>query len=167
MQSILKPAFLPALETTLQKRNLLFISMSEQTATSDLRSLWKLISGSALMASLCCLPSVVLVFFGLASVTTAAALSDDLYWGYNGMGWFRPLLLVASALMVVIGLIIYFRNEGICTLDEAKRQRQRVINTSLLVGTITVLLYLVFNFVILTDLGIAMNLPWESSRIWD
>jgi hypothetical protein len=69
--------------------------------------------------------------------------------------------------MVVIGLIIYFRNEGICTLDEAKRQRQRVINTSLLVGTITVLLYLVFNFVILTELGIAMNLPWESSRIWD
>jgi len=119
------------------------------------------------MASLCCLPSVVLVFFGLASVSTAAALSDDLYWGYNGMGWFRPLLLVASALMVVIGLIIYFRNEGICTLDEAKRQRQRVINTSLLVGTITVLLYLVFNFVILTELGIAMNLPWESSRIWD
>ena len=141
--------------------------MSEQTATSDLRSLWKLISGSALMASLCCLPSVVLVFFGLASVSTAAALSDDLYWGYNGMGWFRPLLLVASALMVVIGLVIYFRNEGICTLDEAKLQRQRVINTSLLVGTITVLLYLLFNFVILTELGIAMNLPWESSRVWD
>ena len=167
MQSILKPAFLPALETTLQKRILSFNAMSEQTATSDLRSLWKLISGSALMASLCCLPSVVLVFFGLASVSTAAALSDDLYWGYNGMGWFRPLLLVASALMVAVGLVIYFRNEGICTLDEAKRQRQRVINTSLLVGTLTVLLYLLFNFVILTELRIAMNLPWESSRIWD
>ena len=166
MQSILKVVFLPALETTLQKRDRLISTMNEQAASSDVRSLWKLISGSALIASMCCFPSVVLVFFGLASVSTAAALSDDLYWGYNGMGWFRPLLLVASALMVVIGLVIYFRNEGICTLDEAKRQRQRVINTSLLVGTITVLLYLLFNFVILTELGIAMNLPWESSRLW-
>jgi hypothetical protein len=83
------------------------------------------------------------------------------------MGWFRPLLLVASALMVVVGLIVYFRKEGICTLNEVKRQRQRVINTSLVVGTITVLLYIVFNFVILTELGIAMDLPWESSRLWN
>lgn len=141
--------------------------MNNGTGTSDVRSLWKLIGGSAFMASLCCFPSVVLVFFGLASVSTAAALSDDLYWGYNGMGWFRPLLLVASALMVVVGLIVYFRKEGICTLNEVKRQRQRVINTSLVVGTITVLLYIVFNFVILTELGIAMDLPWESSRLWN
>ena len=119
------------------------------------------------MASMCCFPSVVLVFFGLASVSTAAALSDDLYWGYNGLGWFRPLLLTASAMMVIIGLIVYFRKEGICTLDEAKRQRQRVINTSLFVGTLTVALYILFNFVILTELGIALNLPWESSRIWN
>jgi len=27
--------------------------------------------------------------------------------------------------------------------------------------------YLVFNFVILTEIGIALNLPWESSRIWN
>ena len=141
--------------------------MSGEATTSDVRSLWRLIGGSAFMASMCCFPSVVLVFFGLASVSTAAALSDDLYWGYNGLGWFRPLLLIASAMMVIIGLIVYFRKEGICTLDEAKRQRQRVINTSLFVGTLTVALYILFNFVILTELGIALNLPWESSRIWN
>ena len=141
--------------------------MSGEATTSDVRSLWRLIGGSAFMASMCCFPSVVLVFFGLASVSTAAALSDDLYWGYNGLGWFRPLLLVASAMMVIVGLIVYFRKEGICTLDEAKRQRQRVINTSLFVGTLTVALYILFNFVILTELGIALNLPWESSRIWN
>lgn len=141
--------------------------MSGEATTSDIRSLWKLIGGSAFMASMCCFPSVVLVFFGLASVSTAAALSDDLYWGYNGLGWFRPLLLIASAMMVIIGLIVYFRKEGICTLNEAKRQRQRVINTSLFVGTLTVVLYILFNFVILTELGIALSLPWESSRIWN
>lgn len=167
MGSIHRDAFLPAPETTLQKRTQGLACMSGEAVTSDVRSLWRLIGGSAFMASLCCFPSIVLVFFGLASVSTAAALSDDLYWGYNGMGWFRPLLLFASALMVVVGLVVYFRKEGICSLDEVKRQRQRVINTSLIVGTFTVLLYVVFNFVILTELGIAMDLPWESSRLWN
>ena len=55
-------------------------------ATSERKSLLKLISGSALIASMCCLPSVVLVLFGLASVSSAAALSDTLYWGE---GWLR------------------------------------------------------------------------------
>ena len=48
------------------------------------KSLIKLISGSAIIASMCCLPSVVLVLFGLASVSSAAALSDTLYWGGDG-----------------------------------------------------------------------------------
>ena len=141
--------------------------MSGEATANDVRSLWKLIGGSAFMASMCCFPSVVLVLFGLASVSTAAALSDNLYWGYNGMGWFRPLLLIASTMMVVVGLVVYFRKEGICSLNEAKRQRQRVINTSLFVGTFTVALYIVFNYVILTELGIALELPWESSRLWN
>ena len=141
--------------------------MSGEATANDVRSLWKLIGGSAFMASMCCFPSVVLVLFGLASVSTAAALSDNLYWGYNGMGWFRPLLLIASTMMVVVGLVVYFRKEGICSLDEAKRQRQRVINTSLFVGTFTAALYIVFNYVILTELGIALELPWESSRLWN
>jgi len=27
--------------------------------------------------------------------------------------------------------------------------------------------YIVFNFVILTELGVALDLPWESSRLWN
>ena len=45
---------------------------------SQRKSLIKLISGSALIASMCCLPSVVLVLFGLASVSSAAALLTPL-----------------------------------------------------------------------------------------
>ena len=123
--------------------------------------------GSAILASMCCLPSVVLVLFGLASVSTAASLSDTLYWGTGGYWWFRGTLNLVSFLCVVVGLVVYFRNQGICTLDEAKRQRQRVMNTSLLVVLIFVLSYLVINYVILTELGIALNLPWESSRVWN
>ena len=141
--------------------------MSEHNVSQDVKSMWKLIGGSAFLASMCCFPSIVLVLFGLASVSTAAALSNDLYWGTNGMGWFRPLLLTGSALMVVAGLVAYFRKEGICSLDEAKQHRKRIINTSLMVLILSVLAYTVLNFVILTELGIALDLPWESSRLWN
>jgi len=141
--------------------------MSEATVYSDVKSLWKWIGGSALLASMCCFPSIVLVFFGLASVSSAAALSNDLYWGTNGMGWFRPLLLAVSTAFVIAGLVLYFRNNGICTLDQARRQRKRIINTSLLVVMLAFITYIVLNYVILTELGVALNLPWESSRLWN
>lgn len=140
--------------------------MAEEHVSHDVKALWRWIGGSAFLASMCCFPSVVLVLFGLASVSTAAALSNDLYWGTNGMAWFRPALMAVSAGMVVAGLVLYFRNQGICTLDEAKRQRRRIVNTSLVVLTLSTLAYVVFNFVILTEIGIALDLPWESSRLW-
>ena len=116
---------------------------------------------------MCCFPSIVLVFFGLASVSSAAALSNDLYWGTNGMGWFRPMLLTLSTALVITGLVLYFRNNGICTLDEVRRQRKRIINTSLVVMMLAFVAYIVLNFVILTEVGVALNLPWESSRLWN
>mgnify|MGYP001179779033 FL=1 len=128
------------------------------------KSLIKLISGSAIIASMCCLPSVVLVLFGLASVSSAAALSDTLYWGGNGYSWFRPLMLLLALGFVVIGLIIHFRGKGICTLDQAKRERRKIVNTSLLVLIVSYVTYLLFNYVILTEIGILLDLPWEESR---
>lgn len=128
------------------------------------KSLMKIISGSAIIASMCCLPSVVLVMFGLASVSSAAALSNKLYWGEDGFGWFRPAMLLLSLMFVVIGLVIHFRNQGICTLDQVKRERRRVINTALFVLIISFLAYFVLNYVILTELGLLFDLPWESSR---
>jgi hypothetical protein len=141
--------------------------MSGAQLANDLKSLWKWIGGSAFMATMCCFPSVVLVLFGLASVSSAAALSNDLYWGTNGMGWFRPTLMVVSAVLLATGLVLYFRREGICSLDDVKRQRRRVINTTLVVGIVGLLTYILFNFVLLTEIGIALDLPWESSRLWN
>ena len=135
--------------------------------SGDVKSMWRWIGGSAFLASMCCFPSVVLVMFGLASVSSAAALSDDLYWGTNGMAWFRPALVALSTVLVTIGLVLYFRNNGICTMDEVRRQRKRIFNTSLVVFTLSTLTYIVFNFIILTELGVALDLPWESSRLWN
>jgi len=140
--------------------------MTEPVASSDVKSLWKVVGGSAFLASMCCFPSVVLVMFGLASVSTATALSNNLYWGENGYWWFRPALTILSIAFVTAGLVLYFRRDGICSLDEVRRQRQRVINTSLIVAIGSVLTYILLNFVILTEIGIALDLPWESSRLW-
>jgi len=71
-----------------------------------------------------------------------------------------------SVVLLGIGVVMYFRRDGICTLDDVKRHRNRVINTSLLTFTVATLLYLVFNYVVLTEVGIAVDLPWESSRFW-
>ena len=73
------------------------------------------------------------------------------------------MLLIAS-LSVIVGLVVYFRTQGICTLDEAKSNRRKIINTSILVLSVAYLLYLLFNYVILTELGIALGIPWQESR---
>ncbi len=146
--------------------------MEEELATEDgeeeqSRKLWKIVAGSSIVASMCCLPSVVLVMFGIASVSTGAALSDTLYWGEDGYSWFRPLMLTIAAFTVCIGLVFYFRSKGICTIDQAKRERRKIINTSILIIIISYLSYLLLNYVILTEIGILFGLPWESSRIWN
>lgn len=125
------------------------------------RALLGLVLSSAVVASLCCLPSVVLVLFGLASVSTAAALSDKLYWGPT-----RYVLYVVSLGLAIAGLVVYFRRRGICSLNTAKRERNRIINITLLVLGAGVLTYLVWNFVILDLIGIAAGLPWKMPSWW-
>ncbi|NBV23644.1 MAG: hypothetical protein EBS05_17205 [Proteobacteria bacterium] len=120
------------------------------------RALLGLVLSSAVVASLCCLPSVVLVLFGLASVSTAAALSDRLYWGPT-----RYVLYAVSLSLAVAGLVVYFRRRGICTLDAARRERNRIVNTTLLVLGGGVVAYLIWNYVILDIIGIAAGLPWK------
>jgi hypothetical protein len=142
-------------------------SHSEQlTFLDESKSLWKLISGSAILASMCCLPSVVLLLFGLASVSSAAAVSDTLYWGLDGYQWFRPTLSALSVILIISGLVLYFRSKGVCTIEQAKRERKRIINISLTVLISSYLIYLVFNYVILTEIGILLGLPWQESRFW-
>ena len=139
----------------------------ESNEQESARSLWKLVASSSIIASMCCLPSVVLVMFGIATVSTGAALSDTLYWGEDGYSWFRPLMLTIASITVITGLVFYFRNQGICTIDQAKRQRRKIINTSILVIIVSYFSYLILNYVILTEIGILFGLPWESSRVWN
>lgn len=127
------------------------------------RPLAKLVAASAVTASLCCLPSVIWVLFaGSSAIVAADQLSNDLYYS-----WVRFALYGVSFCMVSYGLVLFFRNQGICTLDDAKGEGRRVVNTSLAVFTAAVLSYLAWNFVILTIIGIAIGLPWEDSAFWN
>ena len=72
-------------------------------------------------------------------------------------------MLLSALAFVVIGLIIHFRNKGICTIDQAKEKKKNH-QYSLLVLIISYISYLLLNYVILTEIGILLDLPWEESR---
>ena len=132
-------------------------------ADQSTRPLAKLVAASAVTASLCCLPSVIWVMFaGSTAIVAADQLSNDLYYS-----WVRFALYGVSLSMLAYGLVLYFRNQGVCTLDDAKRERRKVVNTSLAVFTAAIITYLVWNFVILEIVGIAIGLPWEDSAFWN
>ena len=139
------------------------VGTAETSPVGEAQSLWKLIGASAFTASLCCVPSVVWVLFaGSSAIVAADQLSNDLYFG--AVRW---LLYLVSITMAGAGLTIHFRRDGICTLDDAKRERRRIVNTSLVVLTAAIVLYIVWNYVILELIGIAIGLPWAESAIWN
>ncbi len=119
------------------------------------KDIFKITGIPVLLASLCCLVPIVLVLFGLSTVAFAASLSNTLYgtykWVFRGMG----LLLLS------ISLFIYFRNRGICTIDQAKRQRKKIINTVLISLIVAVLAYIFWLYVIVEYVGVFLGL-WEN-----
>ena len=132
--------------------------MEEET-----KSLSKWMLSSAFVSSLCCFPSIVLVMLGVSTTTAAAALSDKLYFGIA-----RPILYIISIGMLCAGLWIYFRKQDICTLDDVKRNRNKVINTVLIVFITSFLIYFVWNYIILELVGLAIGIDeWEKTAIWN
>jgi hypothetical protein len=109
---------------------------------------------AGLIGGLCCLTSVVLVLLGLASVSVAADLGNVLY------GEYRWLFRVAALAFLGLALWIYFRRKGICTLDQARRERNRIINTSLIVLIAAVGVYIFWTYIAVQYWGIAVGLPW-------
>jgi hypothetical protein len=110
------------------------------------------------IGALCCLAPIVLVLLGLASVSAAASLGNVLYGEY---AWaFR----IAALVFLAIGLVVYFRKRGICSLSDANRQRVLVTNITFLVLLTSTSIYIFWNYVVLHYWGIAAGLPWAQ---WD
>ncbi len=114
-----------------------------------------LVSGLAgLIGGLCCTTPVVLVLLGLASVSAANDLGNNLY------GAHRWIFRGAALAFLVLALVIYFRRKGVCTLDQARRQRNVIINTSLVALISAVGIYIFWTYVVVQYWGIAEKLPW-------
>lgn len=101
-----------------------------------------------MIASLCCLTPVVLVLFGLGSVALAASLADTLY------GTYKWAFRIAGLTLLGLSIIWYLRREkGICTLDEAKRRRNEIVNLAALVLMVGVVGYVLWLYVIVEYAG--------------
>lgn len=106
-----------------------------------------------LFASLCCLSPVILVLLGLSSVSFATSLADKLYGHYKWV--FRLLGLI----MLTAAIIYYLRQKkGICTIDDALRRRNELINIVAISVIAGVLGYVVFLYVVVEYAGIFLKI---------
>ena len=85
----------------------------------------------------------------------ASSLADTLYgdykWIFRGVG-----------LLALLGALWYYlrRKKGICTIDEAVKRRNGIINYVALTLTVGVLGYIFFLYVVVHYLGVWLAL-WE------
>jgi len=128
--------------------------MNDQRHKGDGKAILLLSGTAGIIGGLCCLTPIVLVMFGLTTVSAAASLGNVLYGDYRWV--FRGLALVC----LIAGLVFYFRKSGVCTLDAARRARNRIINVSLLALIAATGAYVFWTYVILHYWGIVSGLPW-------
>jgi len=118
------------------------------------KEIFKITGIPIVFASLCCLTPIILVLFGLSTVAFAASLSDFLYGGH------RWAFRVIGLILLSISLLIYFRSKGICTINDAKNQKKKVINIILVSLIVAILGYIFFLYVVVEIAGILLGI-WE------
>jgi len=138
---------------------------------SDRGAIFKLGILGAVAASLCCLTPVVLVMVGLGIAAIfgpeilGASSTDEFTqkvhqftdrWYDDYKWWFR----VGGLAIIAGGIVFYFRRRGVCTLDQAKRHRNRIINVVLITAILSTGIYLLWNYVIVHYWGVGVGLPW-------
>lgn len=118
-----------------------------------IREALKISSIPVIIASLCCLSPVILVSLGIASVSFASSLTEVLYGQYKWV--FRGVGLIA----LCISLYVYStRTLGVCTIDEAVRRRNELINIFALTLIVAIIGYLFFLYVVVHYGGVFLKL---------
>lgn len=128
--------------------------MKPTEAKADRKGILLMSGFAALIGGLCCVTPVVLVLLGLASLSVAADLGNVLYGDY------RWAFRLAALAFLGLALWVYFRKRGICTLDQARRQRNQIFNTTLVVLIAAVGMYIFWTYLAVHYWGIAAGLPW-------
>ncbi len=91
---------------------------------------FKLTLPAALIASLCCLSPLAFVLAGASMTSLAVTLFT------RTLAPFEWAFFTAGLAFLAASLVLYFRRNGICTLDQVAARRREVINTSLLAGVV-------------------------------
>lgn len=118
-----------------------------------IKDLFKISSIPVLIASLCCLSPVILVLLGLSTASFASSLADTFYGDYKW--YFRAAGLIA----LTAALFFYlYRQKGVCTIDEAVRRRNEIINLVVLTLIAGVVGYVFFLYVVVHYIGVFLNL---------
>lgn len=118
-----------------------------------IKEILKISSWPVVIASLCCLSPVILVLLGVSSVSFASSLADTFYgeykWAFRGVG-----------LLALLASLYYYltRKKGICTIDEAKKRRNEIINYIALTVVVGVLGYVFFLYVVVHYIGVGLKL---------
>ena len=107
-----------------------------------------------LLASLCCLVPVILVLVGISTVSFAASLTNVLD------GRFKWVFNLVGVIALGASITVYFRRRGICTLDQATRHRDEVVNKILLFVITGVIMYYIFFYVLLNSIGKVLHI-WQ------
>lgn len=131
------------------------INNKNQTVKEKVMSALRISSIPVIIASLCCLSPVILVSLGVASVSFASSLADTFYGEYKW--YFRA----AGFIALIVSFIFYVRRQvGVCTIDEAVKRRNELLNKFALVLIIGVLGYLFFLYVVVHYVGVFLQL-WK------
>jgi len=118
-----------------------------------IKEILKISSLPVIVASLCCLSPVILVLLGVGTVSFASSLADTLYGDYKWI--FRGVGLIA----LLLSLYYYLtRTKGICTVDEAKKRRNEIINYLTITIIAGVVGYIFFLYVVVHYVGVWLSL---------
>ncbi len=91
------------------------------------KELFKIIWFPVFASLLCCVSPILIAVLGIGSVSLAYSYSDVLY------GQYKWVFRIAGLVLLAIALWSYFRKaKNICTLDQAKRRKNEIINASLI-----------------------------------
>jgi hypothetical protein len=128
--------------------------MNSPESNADRKGIFLIAGLAALIGGLCCMTPVVLILLGLSTLAFANSLGNVLYGDY------RWAFRLAALGFLALELFVYFRRRGICTLDQARRQRNRIINTTLVILIGTIGMYIFWTYLAVHYWGIAVGLPW-------
>lgn len=117
----------------------------------NFKEILKITGIPVLLASMCCLSPVIFFLLGIVSLSAATELADVFY------GTYKWVFRWVGLLSLVWALWWYFRSKWICTLDAAKRQRKKIINTVLIVLSVSIFAYAFFLYVVVHYVGVWLS----------